>query len=58
MNLKDYFAHKKKMGVDTEYFRQAEELYWIFVRFLQGYLDCYYATKEDLVRDEELLGAK
>eukprot|EP00913_Durusdinium_trenchii_P000236 g217.t1 len=34
---------------------QAEELYWIFVRFLQGYLDCYYATKEDLVRDEELV---
>ncbi|CAK9033947.1 unnamed protein product [Durusdinium trenchii] len=55
LNLKDYFAHKKKMGVDTEYFRQAEELYWIFVRFLQGYLDCYYATKEDLVRDEELV---
>jgi len=55
LNLKNYFAWKRAKGVDTEYFRQASELYNIFYRFLASYLDCYYATKEALVKDEELI---
>ena len=54
LTLKDYFAYKKKSGVDTEYFRQASEIYEIYCRFLRNYLDCYYSRKQDLVHDEEL----
>lgn len=55
LNLKNYFAYKKRHGVDTEYFRQASELYEIYHRFLSSYVECYYPTKEALVKDEELL---
>eukprot|EP00913_Durusdinium_trenchii_P025156 g23615.t1 len=55
LHLKDYFAYKKSTGVDTEYFRQASQLYDIFCKFVTSYLECYYAKKEDLVQDQELV---
>lgn len=47
---------KEKRGIDTEYNRQASRLYGIFYRFIQGYMECYYATTADIVHDQELKG--
>lgn len=32
-------------GIDTEYWRQSKQLYLIFLRFVEGYLACYYPNK-------------
>mmetsp|Transcript_76798 Transcript_76798/g.183983 ORF Transcript_76798/g.183983 Transcript_76798/m.183983 type:complete len:652 (-) Transcript_76798:75-2030(-) len=55
LDLKKYFQHLKKQGIQTEYWRQAEELFEIYERFLSNYLSCYYPSKEALVKDPELI---
>ena len=54
LNLRTYFAYKKSQGIDTAYFRQASELFEIYRDFVVSYTECYYPTKEALVKDEEL----
>ncbi|CAE7672155.1 Alox12e, partial [Symbiodinium pilosum] len=53
-NLRAYIHKLKASGVDTEYWRQALQLYEIMERFVEGYLQCYYATKSDLVADPDV----
>lgn len=50
----DYAAYLKKKGIDTEYWRQSLHLYQIYLRFIKGYLACYYPNKEDLAKDVEM----
>eukprot|EP00928_Gymnodinium_smaydae_P022459 TRINITY_DN18857_c0_g1_i1.p1 TRINITY_DN18857_c0_g1~~TRINITY_DN18857_c0_g1_i1.p1 ORF type:complete len:660 (+),score=63.15 TRINITY_DN18857_c0_g1_i1:65-2044(+) len=45
---------KEKRGIDTEYHRQCRAYYTICNEFVMDYLDCYYATKTDVVKDPEL----
>lgn len=50
----DYVAYLKKKGIDTEYWRQSLQIYQIYLRFVKGYLACYYPNKEDLAKDFEM----
>ena len=50
----EYVEYLKKEGIDTAYWRQASQLYEIYLRFVLGYLECYYPKKEDLVNDKEM----
>ena len=43
-NLRTYIQQLKASGVDTEYWRQALELYEIMERFVANYLSCYYVS--------------
>ncbi|CAE7702595.1 cel6A, partial [Symbiodinium pilosum] len=50
----DYVEYLKKKGIDTEYWRQVSQLYKIYLRFVLGYLECYYPKKEDLTKDKDM----
>ncbi|CAK9104802.1 unnamed protein product [Durusdinium trenchii] len=53
----EYVEYLKKKGIDTVYWRQSLQLYDIFLRFVVGYLECYYPKKEDLANDPEMKAA-
>jgi len=52
--MSDYVKYINKTGVDTEYWRQVAELLIIYEQFLEDYIACYYATKEDFGNDPEV----
>lgn len=54
LNMADYVNHLKGTGVDTEYWRQVGDLLEIYETFIEDYLACYYARKDDVARDKEL----
>lgn len=54
VDREQYVKYLNKKGVDTEYFRQSVELYKILKKFLQTYLEYYYATPKDLMEDQEI----
>ena len=50
----EYVEYLKTQGVDSAYWRQVSQLYEVFLRFVLGYLECYYPKKEDFANDPEM----
>lgn len=50
-----YVQYLKGKGIDTEYYRQSQELCRIFLTFISDYMAYYYPTSFDVVADYELM---